>query len=536
MRLSLFVLLLLGGVVAIVTGLLVPAHLRAVDPQVLRQMTPGRTLVDLAEEQAATDPAVAKLLLLAAEELNLAGTERALEALREGVGSARKSTVLAQLEKDRAGPARVPEVPVLAALRPLAARERLANSLQSAEARRVLENRWITNTSLFAPVSSAAGFPFEAAILTTAFLVEQRAFDPAMHGRVLEVSATGGVGEIEEFYINILALAKRFSSAQIAALVGHLPSLGSLDALTRAFQEHAESTALLYSAVLTSENGAGLARYLSDHPQTAVPDIALALARGSRPLNHLLAGGQPVFRSVLYEEFASDARLRGLFGPLLSLATRMPALALLLKFLLLIGGAVLIVGSTRFIRRAHDPHYVWYSKFNYIRQAGAALVLVLLLVLLGEPYLAQGGAEPPERPRLKISLAALTAPPTPQSSSVMLDQHTILTIATFLALQTVIYVICLVKLAEIRKQPVPNGVKLKLLENEDNLFDGGLYCGLFGTAAALILLTLGVIKPSLVSAYSSTLFGILSVAIIKILHVRPLKRRLILETTELQTA
>jgi hypothetical protein len=34
----------------------------------------------------------------------------------------------------------------------------------------------------------------------------------------------------------------------------------------------------------------------------------------------------------------------------------------------------------------------------------------------------------------------------------------------------------------------------------------------------------------LMSAYASTLFGILFVAILKILHVRPYKRRLILET------
>jgi hypothetical protein len=72
------------------------------------------------------------------------------------------------------------------------------------------------------------------------------------------------------------------------------------------------------------------------------------------------------------------------------------------------------------------------------------------------------------------------------------------------------------------------------MENEENLFDAGLYCGLFGTAASLILLTIGAIKPSLISAYSSTLFGILFVALIKIFHVRPYKRRLILESATVE--
>jgi hypothetical protein len=154
-------------------------------------------------------------------------------------------------------------------------------------------------------------------------------------------------------------------------------------------------------------------------------------------------------------------------------------------------------------------------------------------LILGEPYLAQGEQKaPPVRWSSPLLGAANAAPPATKNSqkaTSMIDQHTILAIVTFLVLQAVIYTVCLAKIAEIRKQPVSSNIKLKLLENEDNLFDGGLYCGLFGTAASLIMLTLGVIKPSLVSAYSSTLFGILFVALLKIGHVRPLKRRLLLE-------
>jgi hypothetical protein len=78
-------------------------------------------------------------------------------------------------------------------------------------------------------------------------------------------------------------------------------------------------------------------------------------------------------------------------------------------------------------------------------------------------------------------------------------------------------------------------MKLKLLENEEHLFDAGLYLGFVGTIISLILVSLGVIKPSLMAAYSSTSFGIIFVSILKIFHVRPYRRKLILETEAIQS-
>ena len=78
------------------------------------------------------------------------------------------------------------------------------------------------------------------------------------------------------------------------------------------------------------------------------------------------------------------------------------------------------------------------------------------------------------------------------------------------------------------RHDAPALLKLRLMENEENLFDGGLYIGIAGTATALVLQVLQVIEPNLLAAYSSNLFGICCVAIIKIRHVRPYKRTLIL--------
>jgi hypothetical protein len=110
-----------------------------------------------------------------------------------------------------------------------------------------------------------------------------------------------------------------------------------------------------------------------------------------------------------------------------------------------------------------------------------------------------------------------------------MDTSTLLSIGLFATLQIGMYLICLMKIREIARQPLSPLVKLKLMENEENLFDGGLYVGIAGTATALVLQVLRVIEPNLLAAYSSNLFGIICVALVKIRHVRPYKCALILE-------
>jgi hypothetical protein len=109
-----------------------------------------------------------------------------------------------------------------------------------------------------------------------------------------------------------------------------------------------------------------------------------------------------------------------------------------------------------------------------------------------------------------------------------MDTRSLFTLGLFFILQGLIYTACLAKLAEIRRQKLPPHLKLKLLDNEDHLFDAGLYLGFAGTIISLILVSLGLVKPSLMAAYSSTSFGIIFVSIFKIFHLRPERRRLLL--------
>ena len=114
-----------------------------------------------------------------------------------------------------------------------------------------------------------------------------------------------------------------------------------------------------------------------------------------------------------------------------------------------------------------------------------------------------------------------------------MEPTNIITLVIFLTIQIAVYRICVRRIRQIETGPGDTALKLKLLENEDNLFDSGLYVGIGGTAIALVLQVLGVIQPSLLAAYSSNLFGITCVAVIKIFHVRACKQRLLLPSAKI---
>ena len=98
----------------------------------------------------------------------------------------------------------------------------------------------------------------------------------------------------------------------------------------------------------------------------------------------------------------------------------------------------------------------------------------------------------------------------------------------FLLVQIVIFLICLSRFKQVKNENVKPGLKLKLLDNEENLFDLGLYVGLGGTVLSLIML-MGLTEKTdgLIGAYTSTLFGILFVAALKIFIVRPYRNKLL---------
>nr|MBP6507983.1 hypothetical protein [Opitutaceae bacterium] len=254
--------------------------------------------------------------------------------------------------------------------------------------------------------------------------------------------------------------------------------------------------------------------------KAGIEDLRLALTHGQGAVRQLLLRQVPVNRS-------SGPSL----GAAAALALLHPQLALALKYLGYLLGAFLVFrGTDRWVFPPLDHATMGLPR---AKSGALALLFAALLILATEPFLLK--AAPPSEFKVRLVLPVLVTsaelpPSATDKTSITMDASTLISIGFFAALQIAMYWICLAKIREVAAQPLTPLVRLKLMENEENLFDGGLYVGIGGTATALVLQVLGVIEPNLLAAYSSNLFGITCVALVKIRHVRPYKRQLILDS------
>ena len=155
--------------------------------------------------------------------------------------------------------------------------------------------------------------------------------------------------------------------------------------------------------------------------------------------------------------------------------------------------------------------------------------MVLFSILTLEPTLLQSPRGQVSVAGFDFALANLLAYANEDS---MADQNltevTAMIAGVFLLIQVVIFMICLSRVSEVKQEDGSAKLRLSLLDNEENLFDLGLYVGLGGTVLSLILLlVLDVKQDALIGAYTSTLFGILFVAALKIFIVRPFRNDLL---------
>jgi hypothetical protein len=529
--------LIVAGAALVAAGWLLPVQVKSVSPLLLREAGAGSpTLVEYGQTLRESDKlGPASLVGAAAKKLALPGAEQLASAL---AADARRQPELVPwggldpyLEQVFAGRTPSPgaaaavSMPAIQEFLPArqrqAVRDYLANS-RSAAVKSLLGTAEIDRARRFIPARRAGGQPLEATILMTALLQQGNWLSDTL-GREVRARAEAAVEAkdlepIEDFYYDLLSLARRLNWVQLGEWLRVCPDLKTAGEFAQLLRVSPDSMPVLYSASLQGRAPDGVTRYALSFGKGGVAGLEAALREGEGAVRQLVRRQVPVNPDSLlaWDTFAS-------------LSLRYPTLMTLLKYLCFFTGVW-------FVFRALDRAVVGpvLSATNrtlmHAKSGVMALVFSGVLFVLSEPYLLRGS---PPADLLQVSIPALSMigqvqAGQPDASPVGLS--TIVTILFFAALQVMVYWICLLKMREIERQPVPSLLKLRLMENEENLFDAGLYVGIAGTATALVLQVLKVIDPNLLAAYSSNLFGITCVAMVKIRNVRPYKKKLILES------
>jgi hypothetical protein len=547
-RLIWFLVCAITGALLVVGGLLVPAHLRAVEASVLQEA--GRNTEPLIEQGLVlvkqNNLGAAQLLLQAAEQegvparqwLSLAINNLALEHPRWmvwGGGDARLERLFAsdphlpQTGSEPFTDFMVREDNRTVVLDLLRASPRPA-------VQELLRCRALTNTVIFSPSQSASGQALDTALTVCGFLLERGRLSGGLSNAVFRLAVESNLGgepqRLEQVLLDFMSLGQRLNWGQLGAFVGQIQDTETLRLLTSLIRQDEAQVPVLFAAVQLSGKPAEVAGYLLHFSRTGRTDLGASLRFGAGGMNELLRRNQRLHSSRLRQQLAGQAP----FGALLSAASeicwRMPRLGLTMKWLLYLAGGFLLAAALHFARPAASAleRPLQVRGFHVAREILFALGFLLVVLLLSEPFLAQDSQRVAMPFRLRLPMVGSVAPAgAPGVSRLIMNQLSLLTLLLFFVLQGLLYTACLVKLAEIRRQNLSSRIRLKLLENEDHLFDAGLYLGFAGTIISLILVSLGVIQPSLMAAYSSTSFGIIFVSVFKIFHLRPLRRKLLLE-------
>ncbi len=422
-------------------------------------------------------------------------------------------------------------------------RENIDALLKKSRDRRVqalLATRELSSYQKFMPSFSAAGQPLDATVLLISMLLQENKFSGSaarvLGGMAQRAVNSGDAKELESFYLSMLTLGRLYNWGQLSELtkrVVELETLEKIASLVRVMSK--EEIDVVYATAVFSGDPEGVLEYLIAYGETGREALRYALSKGRGSVMLLLRHQLPPAGEIVMEMKGEQGRSSPGVNQVISFALREPMLALVVKYLLYFFGAFflfwafdLVTGLARFTS---------FPAFANIRRGVGALLLCLLLILLNEPYLARGSQLSGYEFKIVIPVIGSTSQTlinTPSTQGYTMDVATILSILFFFILQLLVYLICINKINEIDRKEVPHLVKLRLMENEENLFDSGLYVGIAGTSAALVLQVLGWIEANLLAAYTSNLLGILCVAFVKIRNVRPYKTRLI-EVSEMES-
>ena len=530
-------------------GMSIPSYFRSVSPLVLEAAAEGTPdlITQAAGHWQSGRTGLAQSLLAAAEP---DGEDR--DAVEDGLANLLEEQPLYHWS---GGPApfyeaflrqasslRLDEPAVIPSLLPGQHRDTLLGFLSESPNRNVqliLRARGLDTWQRFYPVFSTSGQPLDATLLTTALLEQSGAFRESVQAALMEAVRGALAGQnpeaerLELFCLAVLTLGRHSNWLQLETLISRCETEDALLKAAQAIQEDPARQPLLLSALLNVRDSSILFDYLSLHQDSGWKGLAFALQQGRGAVEALLEFNKPVYRPpAFWERLPNVISASQPSFKRLAEATPMAALGLRILCFGLVGVGLVGLLRSAILGRILRPGPQRRFLINLDSLVGAILASLLVWILI-EPGLLE--FHPNEAGRLEIRLAEIlpaeAGSAAGETVTAMIDQVTILVLLFFFTLQLLVFIFCLLKIAEIRRHAATPPVKLRLLDNEENLFDLGLYVGLGGTVASLILVVLNIVDASLMAAYASTLFGIIFVAVLKIGFLRPLRRRLILENS-----
>jgi hypothetical protein len=415
------------------------------------------------------------------------------------------------------------------------------SSSTDATVRALLRVRQIDGWHRFMPVNGYAGQPLDASILTLAMLAQSGCLRPEMAHAITTLAdgaCAGKPGDLEQLESTLLAtltLGRRTDWTELAELMRCMESPGDMeDAASRiATAPHDEAT--IFAATVLCGTYAPIGAYIAKHQHgESMTALREAVTDGRGALDVLIHSGDPMYRPPHIARSLEAHFSRTRTNAVTDFAMHHAGIAIVVKNVLIFaaGLALSLAGRCMWMclipapegfRRACRIHFAAGNLFV----AGAFTIILWLSI---EPNLLLLTTE---RPAQAVFEAGSAMTINLSQSHVMnansLDQASVMSLALFFFVQLAVYIYCVARLRRLKAMDLPAPMKLKLLENEDNLFDLGLYIGLAGTVLAFLMLSMNIIQASLVAAYSSTLFGILFTATLKIVHVRTFRRSLILD-------
>jgi hypothetical protein len=380
-------------------------------------------------------------------------------------------------------------------------------------------------TQQFIPVDQPGGQPLEAVVLLAATLYERERLTATFSRELRDLAEKAptdpaAAQRLENFYLNLLSLARRLDWTSLVELTRSMPGISAFDQFAESARAYPDDLPLLYAAALLSGDAAGVGRHRTIHGPLGRQGLAQAVQNGAGAVALVSRSGLTVRSGLPSPGFLAQAVLQ---YPLSWAFGRTE--------LFLMAGAMAALSLGAFAR-AGVPST---SASSVMGTAPLVLIAFLLggfLIIASEPIPAR--LRPTPNPQIYLNLRTLTKSSGVANSSHsrknIMEPTTLVTVLIFGAIQLAVYVICVRKISEITRLPEPPAVRLRLLENEENLFDSGLYVGIGGTAAALVMQVLQMVEANLLAAYSSNLMGIICVAMVKIGHVRKARRKLILES------